>query len=366
MKIQFNNLTLIHNQIKNQVLKEINKTVDNNSYILSDQVTKFEQGFSDFTSTKYTIGCGNGTDAIELILRGLSIGPGDEVILPVNTFIATSLAISRTGAKPVFVDNDEFYLIDVTNIETAITNKTKAILAVNLYGQMADIKKLSKIAKNNNIYLIEDSAQSHGASQGLISQGEFSVAASYSFYPGKNLGAWGDGGAVTTNQKWLFEKIVSLRNQGSVKKYVHNDIGFNSRLDSIQACVLNEKLKYITSWNEERNQVAKMYFDNLSDIKKIMLPKIFGDNYHVWHLFVIRVSSRNKLMEYLNSQGIQTGIHYPKMITNQKGYKNHMQFKNNFTKASIYENKLMSLPIFPGMKKVEVDYVSKKIKEFTG
>ena len=145
MKIQFNNLTLIHNQIKNQVLKEINKTVDNNSYILSDQVTKFEQGFSDFTSTKYTIGCGNGTDAIELILRGLSIGPGDEVILPVNTFIATSLAISRTGAKPVFVDNDEFYLIDVTNIETAITNKTKAILAVNLYGQMADIKKLSKI-----------------------------------------------------------------------------------------------------------------------------------------------------------------------------------------------------------------------------
>ncbi len=259
-KVPFNDLSRIHEPIHKKVFAQFSKVVQENRFVLNKEIGEFECLFSEFTKSKYTVSCASGTDALELILRALEIGKNDEVILPTNTFIATALAVTRCGATPVFVDNDEFYLIDIKEVEKKITRKTKAIIAVNLYGQLANLKELNKIAKANSLKLIEDSAQSHGASNVSFSN-NYSVAAAYSFYPGKNLGAWGDGGAVTTNNKKLYEKILMLRNWGSVKKYYHEEKGFNSRLQPLQGVVLSEKVKKLSSWNKQRNAVAKKYIE---------------------------------------------------------------------------------------------------------
>ena len=235
-------------------------------------MSTFEKNFSKIYKSKYSISCANGTDAIELILRGLGIGKDDEVIVPVNTYIATSFAVDNVGAKPVFVDNDQYYLINIEKIKEKINKNTKAIIGVNLYGQMCNVKELKKLCKDYNLYFIEDAAQAHGATQSSLNIGDNSIAASYSFYPGKNLGAWGDGGIVTTNSYSLYKKLFKIRNFGSEIKYYH-EMRVNTKLQPIQAILLNEKLKYIDQWNNERRELLKLTWLLMN--KKLKLPKIF-------------------------------------------------------------------------------------------
>ena len=361
--VPFNDLNRIHNPIEKKIINKFTKIVKTNSFVLNKEIKEFEDKFSEFSNSKFTVSCANGTDAIELILRGLEIGVGDEVIIPTNSYIATAYAVSRTGAKPVFVDNDDFYLIDTTKIQKRISNKTKAIIAVNLYGQKADLKKLAKIAKQNSIYLIEDSAQSHGAFNSKL-KSNYSIGAAYSFYPGKNLGAWGDGGAVTTNNKQLYEKIMLLRNQGSIKKYIHPEIGFNSRLQPLQGIVLSEKIKKLELWNNLRSEVAGIYFEKLQSIGSISLPKIMDGNSHVWHLFVIRTKFRTKILNDFDSHKVEFGIHYPIPIHLQPASKFLGYKKGAFPMTERQSKRILSLPIHQDLKKLEIVYICKTIKEF--
>ena len=358
MQVPFNDLSRIHKPLINDSFKIFKEIVNESQFVLNSYVKDFENHFAKYTNQKYSVSCANGTDALELILRALNVGLGDEVILPTNSFIATSIAVSRCGAKPVFVDNDEFYLIDVNSIEKRISKKTKAIIAVNLYGQMANLREISNIAKKNNLYLIEDAAQSHGAKdfQNKV-VGDYSIAAAYSFYPGKNLGAWGDGGAVTTNSKSLKEKMTAIRSYGSEKKYYHKYFGFNSRLQPFQGVVLSKKLKDINSWNKERRNIAHIYNEPFKDKSRIVVPQIFNQNTHVWHLYVLRVKNRNKLIENSMSMGVETSIHYPLPIHRQKAYKEHSQFNKKIKNADSFSKQLISLPIFPKMKESEVEKV---------
>lgn len=364
MKVPFNDLSRIHEIISQPVMNRLQKSISNSEFILSDYMYKFEEKFSKYTNSKFTISCSSGTDALELILRALDIKNGDEVILPANTFIATALAVTKVGATPVLVDNNTFYLIDTKKIDKKITNKTKAIIGVHLYGQQSNNEEINQICKKNKIYYIEDSAQAHGSLYKECPPGTFGIAAAYSFYPGKNLGAWGDGGAITTNNKDLAEKLYLLRNWGSKKKYFHDVKGFNSRLNTLQAIVLTEKLKYLSEWNAQRNQIANKYIDRLSNFKNIVLPKTAEYNFHTWHLFCILVKKRSELIKFLKINSIETGIHYPIPIHKQKAYKDEFQMVDDLSISESMSKQLVSLPIFPLMKEKEVDYVLKKIKEF--
>ena len=361
MKVPFNDLSRIHEPIIKSSLSEFEKIVKKSAFVLNEDIKKFETQYATFTNQKYSVSCANGTDALEIILRGLDIKSGDEVILPANTFIATALAVSRAGATPIFIDNNSHYLIDVDMVQKKIGKKTKAIIAVNLYGQLAQINKLKKIAKDNKIYLIEDSAQSHGATYKSKNSGDDSIAVGYSFYPGKNLGAWGDGGIVTTNNKSLYNKILLIRNWGSVKKYYHDTLGFNSRLQPIQGIVLSKKLKKLKDWNEHRNFVASRYNKYLEELEGIVLPQTLENNYHVWHLYVIRINNRDIFMDEMKKRGIELGIHYPLPIHRQKAYRDHKQYNKNINNADLQANQLVSLPIFPHMAKKEIDYVLKNM-----
>ena len=364
MYVPFNDLTRIHNPLKKGVIKKFEKIVDKNDFVLNEDTKIFENNFSKFTNQKYAVSCANGTDAIELLLRSLEIGAGDEVIVPVNTYIATSFAVENVGAKPIFVDNDEYYLINLKNIKSKITNKTKAVIGVNLYGQMCDTESLKKLCKEHSLLFLEDAAQSHGAMQSNNNVGDNSAGATYSFYPGKNLGAWGDGGMVTTNSYNTYKKLIRIRNFGSIEKYKHEIQGSNTRLQPLQAILLNEKLKYLNEWNEERLSLADKYIEDLHDIEKIVLPQTFSGNKHVWHLFVIQVPNRENFMDYCKKSGIELGIHYPLPIIKQNAYKKHSQYKDNFPNSfSEYKN-LVTLPIFPKMKKYEINHVIEVVRKF--
>lgn len=364
--IPFNDLNRIHDELIDGSLKNFRKIIKNSQFVLNEDIRKFEIDFANYTGQKYAISCANGTDAIELILRGLDIGHGDEVILPTNSFIATSIAVSRCGATPIFVDNDDYYLIDVNEVQKKINKKTKAIIAVNLYGQMANLNAITKVAKKYNIYVIEDAAQSHGAIDKYGKKvGDYSIAAAYSFYPGKNLGAWGDGGAVTTNNKNLSEKLSILRVYGSEKKYFHKYQGFNSRLQPFQGYVLSQKLKNLDEWNEERSNIAFLYNESFINIKNLITPKIFNNNKHVWHLYVLQVKKRDQVIIDAKKNGVELSIHYPLPIHKQLAYKQHKQHKVKFKNADKFAKQLVSLPIFPKMKNKEVLKVIEVINKIT-
>lgn len=312
MKIPFLDLKAPYLELKKELDEAYKRVMESGWYILGEECQAFEKEFADYCGTKHCIGVGNGLDALHLILRGYGIGEGDEVIVPANTYIATWLAVSYAGAKPIPVEPDEkTYNINPILIEQAITKKTKAIIAVHLYGQPADIDSINALAKKHNLKVIEDAAQAHGAKYKGHRAGSLGDAAGFSFYPGKNLGAIGDGGAVTTNDPVLAEKVKVLRNYGSRIKYYNEVKGFNSRLDELQAALLRVKLSKLDEWNKRRNVVANMYLEGLKNCDGVILPYVPEWAEPVWHQFVILSTSRDKLQKYLTNNDIETLIHYP-------------------------------------------------------
>ncbi len=309
MSIPLVDLKAQHAEIAEEISSGFAQVIADTSFILGPPVREFEEAFARYCGTAHCIGVANGTDAIELVVRALGIGPGDEVIVPANTFIASALGVVRAGAKPVLVDCDAFQLLDPAKIEAAITPKTRAILPVHLFGQVANMEAVLEVA--GEIPVIEDGAQSQGAKHHGRPSGSLGIAAATSFYPGKNIGAYGDGGAVVTSSDEIAGHVRKLRNWGSEQKYHHPEIGFNSRLDTLQAVVLSAKLKRLDAWNEARRQAAARYGELLAGLEGVELPRTLPGNEHVWHLYVIRVKSRDEVLKKLNAEGIGAGIHYP-------------------------------------------------------
>ncbi len=364
MNIPFASFEPMHKEIEYELLNKFKEVYKKNWFIQGEEVKNFEEEFAAFCDSKYCIGCGNGLDALYLILRGYGIGAGDEVVVPSNTYIATALAVSYTGAKPVFVEpKPQTYNIDPDLIETAITHKTRAIIAVHLYGQAADMDRINKIAKKYNLKVIEDSAQSHGALYKSRKAGSLGDASAFSFYPGKNLGALGDAGAVATNDKELADKIRAIANYGSDKKYHHIYKGINSRLDEIQAAFLRIKLKNLDRWNEDRVRIARKYIEGINN-PQIIKPIEAVYAKHVWHLFVIRTKKRDNLQEYLKNKGIDTLIHYPIPMHLQQAYQDLNLKFGDFPIAEEISKEVLSLPIWYGMKDSEIEYVIDTINSF--
>jgi dTDP-4-amino-4,6-dideoxygalactose transaminase len=358
--IKFLDLKKINEQNSEAFEKAYHRMMDSGWYILGSQVKCFEENFSNYCNSKFCISVANGLDALNLIFKAyIEIGllkPNDEVIVPANTFIASVLAISMNNLNPIFVEPlIETYNIDPDLVEKCITPNTKAILAVHLYGQICDIKKLSEIAKKYKLLLIEDAAQAHGAADdnGNLT-GNLAHAAAFSFYPGKNLGALGDGGAITTNDLKLSKVLKAMSNYGSSEKYIHQYKGLNSRLDEIQASFLNVKLDYLDEQNRLRSRIAHKYLDKINN-DKIILPNKNYTKSHVWHLFVIRTEDREGLKKYLDKNGIETMIHYPIPPHKQAAYQEFANLKLPITEK--IHNQVLSLPISPILSNLEVDKI---------
>lgn len=355
--IPFLDLKKINDQYREEILQSFNKFLDSGSYIGGEELEKFEQDFSHYCGTKYCIGVANGLDALQLILRAFiekgRLKKNDEILVPANTYIASILSISVSQLNPILVEPKiSTYNIDVDLIEKAITPKTKAIMVVHLYGQLADMQKINEIAKKYNLLVIEDASQAHGAEKKDIKAGNFGDASGFSLYPGKNLGALGDSGAVTTNDKELYNTIKALRNYGSHKKYYNLFKGLNSRLDPLQAGILRIKLKYLEKENEKKRQIAQNYLKYI-DNKDLILPMVtdpLNNKSHVWHLFVLRTKSREKLEKYLFNNGIQTLIHYPVPPHKQGAYKEWKHKSYPITEK--IHSEVLSLPI-SSVQKIE-------------
>jgi dTDP-4-amino-4,6-dideoxygalactose transaminase len=365
MKIPFLNFTPMHAPIKQEIMQTFEAFYDSNWFVLGEKVKQFQQEYATFNKTKYAIGVSNGLDALHIALKTLNIGMGDEVIVPSNTYIATALAVSYVGAKPVFVEPKiDTYNIDPKLIEGAITNRTKAIMPVHLYGQACEMEVIRGIAKRHNLFIIEDNAQSQGASFNGIPTGAWGDINGTSFYPGKNLGALGDAGAVTTNSDELAKIAMVLRNYGSEKKYYNEVIGYNMRLDECQAAFLSIKLKKMDLWTKQRQEIASWYNEALKDVENIILPQIADQATHVYHLFVIRTSQRNELQKHLAENGIGTLIHYPIPPHLQNAYSDLGFVKGDFPIAEEIADTCLSLPIWPGMLKSEVIQIASFIEKF--
>lgn len=347
---------------KRAVSAAIKNCLESGWYILGEEGKQFEQEFANYIGTKYCIGVANGLEALQISLMALGIGQGDEVITVSNSAVATTLAITNTGAIPVFVDVDEFYHIDISGVEEKITSKTKAIIPVHLFGQPVAIKELVALAEKHGLQIIEDACQAHGASCQSQKAGSFGIFGCFSFYPTKNLGAYGDGGAITTNSQELHEKCLALRNYGQSNRYEHDIIGLNSRLDEVQAAILRAKLPKLDKMLKKRNSIARLYKKQLSDIPQITLPRTRKNNFHSFHLFVIQAEKRDELLDFLKSNDVQTLIHYPIPIHKQKCY----QAFNNISlpKTEEFSKSILSLPIHPFMKKDAAITVVDLIKKF--
>lgn len=360
--IPFATFAPLHEKLREEMLSKFEEVYDNGWFIQGKELANFEEKFAKYCGVKYCVGCGNGLEAISLILRGYGIGEGDEVIVCAHTFIASALAISKVGATPILVDAETDYcLIDAKKIEEKITNKTKAIITVQLYGQACDMDTINEIAKKHNLKVIEDAAQAHGALYNGKRVGSLADAAAFSFYPGKNLGALGDAGGVVTNDKDLADKVREYANYGASVKYHHNVKGTNSRLDEMQAAFLSIKLDYLDETNEFRREVAKKYMEGINN-DKVILPKVAPSNEHVWHIFSVRVENRDEFQEYLKENGIGTVIHYPIPIHKQKAYSelNNEDYPN----ATKIANTVISLPMYYGMTDEEVNYVIDIINKY--
>ena len=361
--IKFLDLKNINAQHRNQLVSAFQRVLDSGQYILGDQVSLFEEKFAKYCGTKKCVGVGNGLDALSLILSGYGIGGGDEVLVPSNTYIASWLSITQSGASVVPVEPiSATYNIDPERIEAKITKNTKAIMVVHLYGQPADMLPILAIAKKYGLKVIEDAAQAHGAHYNGIKVGNLGDAAAFSFYPGKNLGGLGDGGAVTTNDIELAERISSLRNYGSKIKYVNEYQGVNSRLDELQAAFLIEKLKFLDSENSARSKIASQYIDGLRGNINIVLPNVILAAYPVWHLFVIRCQNRDALAKYLTDNDIETLIHYPIAPDHQKAYKG-TNFPEQLISKELHKT-VLSLPMSPILSTKDAALVISKVNDF--
>lgn len=364
LAVPFLDVSETYKELKDELNSAFLRVMESGWYILGKEVSAFEEEFASYCGVRNCIGVGNGLDALHLILRAYDIGQGDEVIVPSNTFIATWFAVSYTGATVVPVEPDEkTYNIDPNKIERAITPRTKAIIPVHLYGQPAAMDEINKIAEKHNLWVIEDAAQAQGALYKGRHTGSLGHVAGFSFYPGKNLGAFGDAGAVTTNDDILAEKIRMLRDNGSKVKYDHQLKGCNSRLDELQAAFLRVKLRHLDRWNERRVSIAAQYFEHLSGMD-IALPHILDNTNPVWHLFVIRTRERDKLRAYLKQNNIDTLIHYPVPPHLQPAYKDMGLSKGNFPISEQIHEEVLSLPIGPHLDREEVQKVIRSIKAF--
>jgi dTDP-4-amino-4,6-dideoxygalactose transaminase len=362
--ISFLDLKLLNQQYREEIKKEMERVLESGWYILGSEVEVFEQEFANYCGVKHCIGVANGLDALTLIIKAYGFGRGDEIIVPANTYIASILAISANGVTPVLVEPDsESYNINHKLIEEKINERTKAILAVHLYGQCANMTEINQIANKYNLKVIEDAAQAHGAIYKGKRTGNLADAAGFSFYPGKNLGALGDGGAITTNDDELAFILRALRNYGSHKKYENLLKGVNSRLDEIQAAVLRVKLRYLDEDNHKRREISKFYLSEINN-SKLVLPKIAhgNDDSHVWHLFVVRSKNRNDLQTFLQENGVQTMIHYPVPPHKQGAY---IEWKNhNYPISEQIHKEVLSLPMSPIMSKEDLTKISNLINLF--
>lgn len=363
MEVKFNRLDIEYRKYALEYTEAANRVLNSGWYILGKETTNFEKKFAEYIGCHYCVGLNSGLDALILAIRALNIGEGDEVIVPANTYIATILGITENNATPILTEPNEFYNIDVSKIEGKITSKTKAILVVHLYGQACNMTKIMELANKYNLYVIEDCAQAHGAEWNGKKVGSFGNIGCFSFFPTKNLGAFGDGGAITTDSIAIAEKIQKLRNYGSKVKYHHEIEGINSRLDEIQAALLLVKLNYLEKLKEERVQIAEKYCNGISN-KLVELPKKLKGATHVYHLFVVRVRERDRFQLYLKENNIDTQIHYPIPPHLSECYQNYDWYKENLPLTEQYANEVISIPLYNGMKEEEVDYVIKYINQF--
>ena len=365
MKIKFVDLNRQHDLYKDELLQAITAVLDKGDFILGDAVKEFEKSFSDYIGCQYAVGVDSGSSALSLALKTIDIRNGDEVITVPNTFISTAYAISDCGGKPVFVDVEEqTQLMDISLVESAVTSKTKAIIPVHLFGQMVDMNSLMKIAKKHNLFVIEDSCQAHGASQNGKKAGSIGDLACFSFYPGKNLGAFGDGGMITTSKKLYYERLMLLRNNGSIKKYYHKLKGRNARLDNIQAAVLKVKMKYLDEWNQKRKRIADKYSQSFNEVGDLILPAIKEENKSAHHLYVVRTKYRDELYDYLNSNGIETIIHYPIPIHLQESYSELQLTSGSFPITELLANEILSVPIHPHLTNQDLRYIINSMKKY--
>jgi dTDP-4-amino-4,6-dideoxygalactose transaminase len=334
--------------IRGEVEAAFARVLENTNFILGKEVAEFEEAFARVVNTRFCVGVANGTDALELMLRAAGVERGDEVILPANTFIATALAVVRAGAIPVLVDSDpDYHLIDVAQVEARVTERTRAIIPVHLFGQLAPMEELREIGQRRRVALLEDAAQAQGAACEGKQPGHWGLAAATSFYPGKNLGAFGDAGAVLTNSEVLARAVRALRNYGSEVKYQHPELGFNSRLDTLQAAVLNAKLPHLAQWNRKRREAAARYIELLAGHPHVVLPKTRSGNEHIWHIFAVRVPRRDAVLGALNAAGIGAGVHYPVPIHLQGAFKQLGYRRGDFPVAERAADEMISLPLFP-------------------
>ncbi len=365
MQIPFVNLRLQYESIQKEIDEAVKEVFTKSQFIGGEFVQKFEKEFAQIHQVNHCIGTGNGTDSLFIILKALGIGRGDEVITPAFSCIASAEVISLTGAKVVFVDVDShYYTIHSAEVERKITSRTKAVIAVHLYGQAAPVSELKKICDSNNLFLIEDCAQAHLTEENEKLVGTLGVASAFSFYPTKNLGAYGDGGCVLTQDDTLAEKMRRMANHGALQKDDHEFEGTNSRLDSLQASILIVKLKYLKKWNERRIQLANKYTSLLQNVPGVTVPTVRKNTKHTFHIYSIRCKQRNELKEFLDSQGITTTTHYPKGIPYTKAYAYLNQKQESFPNTFQLQDEQLSLPIFPELRDEEVTYIASNILNY--
>lgn len=353
-----------HRQIKQEVFEAFERVYENTAFSGGHFVEEFEQQFSAFCETKYAIGVNNGTSALHLAMKALGIGEGDEVIIPANTFIATAWGVSYTGATPVFVDcTSDTWQLDPAKIEEKITPRTKAIFGVHLYGQPFDVDAIQSICDKYKLLLLEDAAQAHGARYKLSRVGGFGEMACFSFYPGKNLGACGEGGGITTNNEDYYKHLQSLRNHGSIVRYFHDEIGFNMRMGGLEAASLSVKLKYLPTWNSKRIEIAKRYQEEIKNPSiRFQVQPEWSES--VYHLFVVTTDKRDELIHYLNENNIYPGLHYPVPCHLQKAYENLGYKIGDCPNAEYLANHCLSLPIYAELTDLEISHVINVLNDY--
>lgn len=365
MQVPFLDLKAQHAPILDEITEKVHEIVKNAAYVLGSEVSALEEEYAEWCGTKYAVGVDSGLSALKLLLMANGIGPGDEVIVPTNSFMATAAAVTFAGATPVMVDNHpDSYNMDPDRIEAAITPKTKAIMPVHLYGAPADMDPILEIAEKHGLMVFEDSAQGHGSTYKGRKAGSLAHGAGFSFYPGKNLGAGGDAGILTTNDPEVVKQVKALRNCGQFEKYIHEVAPFNHRLDNLQAAILRIKLRHIDEWNAGRQRAAAKYNELLAGVDGVVAPTTYDWSEPVWHLYVIRVNNRDAFRSYLQERGVSTALHYPLPIHLQPYYKDLGYKQGDMPVAEAYMDQIVSLPMFPELTDEHIEYTVDTIKAF--